>query len=89
MLPLIFDSARAVNYQKVFFPMKPTIILGFSHGFLFGHLQSMGFEFPNDIIVIGGIRFSLKIHFVVSASFIVILTSHLIHGLVSPIVQVI
>ena len=32
--------------------MKPKSILGLSHGFLLGHLQSMGLDFPKDISVI-------------------------------------
>ena len=32
--------------------MKPKSILGLSHGFLLGHLQSMGLDFPKNISVI-------------------------------------
>ena len=32
--------------------MKPNSILGLSHGFLLGHLQSLGFDFPKNISVI-------------------------------------
>jgi ketol-acid reductoisomerase len=32
---------QADNYVKVFSYMKPNNILGISHGFLLGHLQSM------------------------------------------------
>lgn len=32
--------------------MKPNSILGLSHGFLLGHLQSMGLDFPKNISVI-------------------------------------
>lgn len=32
--------------------MKPNSILGLSHGFLLGHLQSMGFDFPKHFSVI-------------------------------------
>lgn len=32
--------------------MKPNSILGLSHGFLLGHLQSVGLDFPNNISVI-------------------------------------
>lgn len=32
--------------------MKPKSILGLSHGFLLGHLQSVGEDFPKDISVI-------------------------------------
>ncbi|XVF40353.1 hypothetical protein PTKIN_Ptkin01aG0106600 [Pterospermum kingtungense] len=52
VLLLISDSAQADNYEKVFSHMKPNSILGLSHGFLLGHLQSMGLDFPKDISVI-------------------------------------
>lgn len=32
--------------------MKPNSILGLSHGFLLGHLQSLGLDFPKNISVI-------------------------------------
>lgn len=32
--------------------MKPNSILGLSHGFLLGHLQSQGIDFPKNISVI-------------------------------------
>lgn len=43
---------QADNYEKVFSHMKPNSILGLSHGFLLGHLQSMGLDFPKNISVI-------------------------------------
>ncbi|KAL3509157.1 hypothetical protein ACH5RR_028558 [Cinchona calisaya] len=46
------DWNSAWNYEKVFSHMKPNSILGLSHGFLLGHLQSMGLDFPKDISVI-------------------------------------
>ncbi|KAG2712517.1 hypothetical protein I3760_04G130500 [Carya illinoinensis] len=52
VLLLISDSAQADNYEKVFSHMKPNSILGLSHGFLLGHLQSMGRDFPKEISVI-------------------------------------
>lgn len=52
VLLLISDSAQADNYEKVFSHMKPNSILGLSHGFLLGHLQSSGQEFPKHISVI-------------------------------------
>ncbi|KAG9132159.1 hypothetical protein Leryth_025320 [Lithospermum erythrorhizon] len=52
VLLLISDSAQADNYEKVFSHMKPNSILGLSHGFLLGHLQSIGLDFPNNISVI-------------------------------------
>ncbi|KAK8953697.1 hypothetical protein KSP40_PGU004279 [Platanthera guangdongensis] len=52
VLLLISDSAQADNYEKFFSHMKPNSILGLSHGFLLGHLQSLGLDFPKNISVI-------------------------------------
>ncbi|CAN6706697.1 unnamed protein product [Malus baccata var. baccata] len=52
VLLLISDSAQADNYEKVFSHMKPNSILGLSHGFLLGHLQSVGLDFPKSFSVI-------------------------------------
>ncbi|GAB2274734.1 hypothetical protein Dimus_009506 [Dionaea muscipula] len=52
VLLLISDSAQADNYEKIFSHMKPNSILGLSHGFLLGHLQSLGLDFPKNISVI-------------------------------------
>ncbi|XP_008775613.2 ketol-acid reductoisomerase, chloroplastic-like [Phoenix dactylifera] len=52
VLLLISDSAQADNYEKVFSHMKPNSILGLSHGFLLGHLQSLSIDFPKNISVI-------------------------------------
>lgn len=52
VLLLISDSAQADNYEKVFSHMKPNSILGLSHGFLLGHLQSLGLDFPKNFSVI-------------------------------------
>ncbi|KAL2937370.1 Ketol-acid reductoisomerase chloroplastic [Bienertia sinuspersici] len=52
VLLLISDSAQADNYEQIFSHMKPNSILGLSHGFLLGHLQSMGQDFPKNISVI-------------------------------------
>ncbi|KAH6785488.1 hypothetical protein C2S51_037943 [Perilla frutescens var. frutescens] len=52
VLLLISDAAQADNYEKVFSHMKPNSILGLSHGFLLGHLQSLGIDFPKNISVI-------------------------------------
>ncbi|KAG4981308.1 hypothetical protein AAZX31_12G198600 [Glycine max] len=49
---LISDSAQADNYEKILSHMKPNSILGLSHGFLLGHLQSLGLDFPKNISVI-------------------------------------
>lgn len=32
--------------------MKPNSILGLSHGFLLGHLQSIGLDFPKNVSVV-------------------------------------
>jgi ketol-acid reductoisomerase len=47
-----FNTAQADNYEKIFSHMKPNSILGLSHGFLLGHLQSLGLDFPKNISVI-------------------------------------
>ncbi|KAG2617379.1 ketol-acid reductoisomerase, chloroplastic-like [Panicum virgatum] len=52
VLLLISDAAQADNYEKIFSYMKPNSILGLSHGFLLGHLQSLGLDFPKNISVI-------------------------------------
>ncbi|GAB2242476.1 hypothetical protein Droror1_Dr00019251 [Drosera rotundifolia] len=52
VLLLISDSAQADNYEKIFSHMKSNSILGLSHGFLLGHLQSLGLDFPGNISVI-------------------------------------
>ncbi|MBA0821261.1 hypothetical protein Goarm_018130, partial [Gossypium armourianum] len=52
VLLLISDAAQADNHEKIFSHMKPNSILGLSHGFLLGHLQSMGLDFPKNISVI-------------------------------------
>ncbi|KAL5203494.1 hypothetical protein ABZP36_014446 [Zizania latifolia] len=52
VLLLISDAAQADNYEKIFSHMKPNSILGLSHGFLLGHLQSSGLDFPKNMSVI-------------------------------------
>ncbi|TKY66775.1 Ketol-acid reductoisomerase [Spatholobus suberectus] len=52
VLLLISDAAQADNYEKIFSHMKPNSILGLSHGFLLGHLRSMGLDFPKHFSVI-------------------------------------
>ncbi|KAF3558371.1 hypothetical protein F2Q69_00014783 [Brassica cretica] len=52
VLLLISDAAQADNYEKIFSHLKPNSILGLSHGFLLGHLQSMGLDFPKNISVV-------------------------------------
>jgi len=53
VLLLISDGAQAEVYKKVFETMKPGAALGLSHGFLLGHLNSVGEKFPDNINVIG------------------------------------
>ncbi len=50
---LISDAAQAELYPQVFSAMKPGATLGLSHGFLLGHLQSLGETWPDGINVIG------------------------------------
>lgn len=49
---LISDAAQAKLYKKIFETMKPGATLGLSHGFLLGHLDSVGESFPEDMDVI-------------------------------------
>eukprot|EP00633_Aureoumbra_lagunensis_P007057 CAMPEP_0197306774 /NCGR_PEP_ID=MMETSP0891-20130614/4004_1 /TAXON_ID=44058 ORGANISM="Aureoumbra lagunensis, Strain CCMP1510" /NCGR_SAMPLE_ID=MMETSP0891 /ASSEMBLY_ACC=CAM_ASM_000534 /LENGTH=533 /DNA_ID=CAMNT_0042789481 /DNA_START=36 /DNA_END=1637 /DNA_ORIENTATION=- len=49
---LISDAAQAKLYKEIFQAMKPGATLGLSHGFLLGHLDSIGEKFPDDINVI-------------------------------------
>lgn len=49
---LISDGAMAETYEEVFAAMKPGTTLGLSHGFLLGHLDLVGGEFPADVDVI-------------------------------------
>lgn len=49
---LISDAAAAMCYKEVFKAMKPGATLGLSHGFLLGHLDAIGEEFPKDMGVI-------------------------------------
>lgn len=49
---LISDAATANCYKKVFDAMKPGATLGLSHGFLLGHMDSIGETFPKDMNVI-------------------------------------
>ncbi|KAM3342933.1 ketol-acid reductoisomerase, chloroplastic-like [Capsicum galapagoense] len=43
---------QADNYEKVCSHMNPNSILCLSHGFLLGHLQSIGLDFPKNMSVI-------------------------------------
>lgn len=49
---LIADGAQANIYKDIFKALKPGSTLGLSHGFLLGHLNSIGESFPNNINVI-------------------------------------
>lgn len=49
---LISDAAQAKLYKKIFETMKKGAVLGLSHGFLLGHLDSVGESFPADMDVI-------------------------------------
>ena len=50
---LISDAAQAGIYRKLFQVMKPGATLGLSHGFLLGHMQTVGDSFPASMNVIG------------------------------------
>jgi hypothetical protein len=52
ILKVAYHFLQADNYEKIFSHMKPNSILGLSHGFLLGHLQSLGLDFPKNISVI-------------------------------------
>ena len=52
VLLLISDAAQTELYPQIFSAMKPGATLGLSHGFLLGHLTSVGDSFPNNINVI-------------------------------------
>jgi ketol-acid reductoisomerase len=49
---LISDAAQVQLYKTVFDNMKAGATLGLSHGFLLGHLNSVGESFPSNINVI-------------------------------------
>lgn len=53
VLLLISDAAQVEEYKQVFVAMKDGATLGLSHGFLLGHLESVGEYFPKNINVIG------------------------------------
>lgn len=52
VLLLISDAAQTQLYGDIFAAMKPGSTLGLSHGFLLGHLDSVGESFPENINVI-------------------------------------
>lgn len=49
---LISDAAQADNHESLLSAMKPGAVLGLSHGFLLGHLESQGLSFRPDISVV-------------------------------------
>lgn len=52
VLLLIADAAQAERYPEVFAALGSGTTLGLSHGFLLGHLESNGAEFPAEVDVI-------------------------------------
>ncbi|PCJ51856.1 MAG: ketol-acid reductoisomerase [Planctomycetota bacterium] len=52
VLILISDAAQADNYKKIFEHVKPGSTLGFSHGFILGHLNNSGDKFPENVNVV-------------------------------------
>ncbi|KAF3677176.1 hypothetical protein FXO38_01043 [Capsicum annuum] len=52
--PMALDCQgfEADNYKKVCSHMNPNSILCLSHGFLLGHLQSIGLDFPKNMSVV-------------------------------------
>lgn len=52
VLLLISDAASTELYDKVFPLLKDGATLGLSHGYLLGHLQSIGKEFPKNVNVV-------------------------------------
>jgi ketol-acid reductoisomerase len=53
VLLLISDAAQAEEHERIFEALHPGATLGLSHGFLLGHLKSIGASFPDNINVIG------------------------------------
>lgn len=49
---LISDAAQAKLYKEIFAKMKKGAVLGLSHGFLLGYLDSINESFPDDMDVI-------------------------------------
>ncbi|MEU4190994.1 ketol-acid reductoisomerase [Kribbella sp. NPDC026611] len=44
---LIADAALAANHQRIFEVLRPGATIGLSHGFLLGHLRTIGRDFPD------------------------------------------
>lgn len=51
---LISDAAQAELHESIFNALKPGSVLGLSHGFLLGYLESIGKSFPagHDVIAV-------------------------------------
>ena len=49
---LISDAACVSEYKNIFKALKPGTTFGLSHGFLLGHLESVGEKFPDDVDVV-------------------------------------
>jgi ketol-acid reductoisomerase len=49
---LIADAALAAHHEEIFAVLKPGATIGLSHGFLLGHLTSIGSAFPDGHPVI-------------------------------------
>jgi ketol-acid reductoisomerase len=49
---LISDAAQTQLYPHIFEALRPGATLGLSHGYLLGHLNSQGKDFPSNINVI-------------------------------------
>ena len=47
-LMLVSDNAQSENFEEYFRYLKPKSTLGFSHGFLLGHLKNIKRDFPKD-----------------------------------------
>lgn len=52
MIALIADGGMVNEYKTIFSNMKDGATLGLSHGFLKGHLDSIGESFPDNIDVV-------------------------------------
>lgn len=52
VLLLISDAACTTLYRDIFKALAPGATLGLSHGYLLGHLESLGLAFPPDINVV-------------------------------------
>ncbi|HEY6738399.1 MAG TPA: ketol-acid reductoisomerase [Actinopolymorphaceae bacterium] len=53
VLLLVSDAAQSEQFREIFERLRPGTTLGLSHGFLVGHLRTIGESFPEDVNVIG------------------------------------